>query len=818
VNLASRDEFTVLKRLVALKKYDPDLKVYIALGGWAFNDPGPTQTTFSDIARDENAQKKFFKSLVSFMSTWDLDGVDLDWEYPGPHYIVDRGGRKEDFENFPKFMRNLKAALKNAGGGRDGLTITLPASYWYLQHFDIKSLEKHVDWFNMMSYDIHGSWDRFNRWTGHFLNSHTNLTEIKDALDLLWRNDIPPAKVVMGMAFYGRAFTATTSDCLTPGCLFESAGYMGTCSRENGILMNSEIAEMMEEKGLEPTLYKDAAVKALSWDDQWVTYDDGDTFKLKLDFVAEQCLGGVMVWAVSHDTANGNFTRELGKHTNRQGQSLSHNIGNDTDYHEVKKYIDQCKWTNCGETCPTGYSAVERDDKWRNKKGELMLDGNGCDGGLVHTLCCPSGALPSCGWYSHKNGKCDSTCPDNYIEIGSTHDGCKKNYQAACCTIDSKSMDLWNTCEWAGNPPDHCGDVCPPLKKWPMHSSPQGSGGVKCNGDGARNWCCDRTYDKRKWGDCSLEKFWGIFVQDASNPDYCAAACPSNQYRINLEKTGVCDGVPGAAAYCCNNDYYTIVTEEDADVTELKKGLRDFVESPFCPAGWDDPLSSSLSRRGVSKNTEAEEFVYYFAYGLGAVYTTWDVAKAINYVNQALEGYYDNLKFPGIKDFVEEFYPNFYRLEPEVIARDIACDLDRWNDLASESPVLSCPVDTCALNPDYCDEELADPDEACFETSVDESSRDLVERARVRPVSGRSRWYCIRLRRAGRNINIRSSQYSSNGDWLEGDGPRTRGVVLRNSGDCTDASVEIVFVPVTGFEFTYRGRTYRIATHSEFSF
>lgn len=69
-----------------------------------------------------------------------------------------------------------------------------------------------------MSYDLHGVWDIPNKWVGPYLNAHTNLTEIKDALDLLWRNNIPYDKVNMGLAFYGRGFTAADPKCLTPGC------------------------------------------------------------------------------------------------------------------------------------------------------------------------------------------------------------------------------------------------------------------------------------------------------------------------------------------------------------------------------------------------------------------------------------------------------------------------------------------------------------------------------------------------------------------------------------------------------------------------
>lgn len=85
------------------------------------------------------------------------------------------------------------------------LLVTLPSSYWYLQHFDIVKIAKTIDWFNMMSYDLHGTWDSTNKWIGPIVQAHTNLTEIDLALSLLWRNDIDPSQVVLGLGFYGRS-------------------------------------------------------------------------------------------------------------------------------------------------------------------------------------------------------------------------------------------------------------------------------------------------------------------------------------------------------------------------------------------------------------------------------------------------------------------------------------------------------------------------------------------------------------------------------------------------------------------------------------
>lgn len=103
------------------------------------------------ISREAN-QRVFIKSLISFLNTYGFDGVDIDWRYPG---AVERGGNPEDVSNFVIFVRNLQMALRN-NGLRQGLSVTIPAVYSYLQHYDLHGLANYVDWFNVMAFDLHG--------------------------------------------------------------------------------------------------------------------------------------------------------------------------------------------------------------------------------------------------------------------------------------------------------------------------------------------------------------------------------------------------------------------------------------------------------------------------------------------------------------------------------------------------------------------------------------------------------------------------------------------------------------------------------------
>ncbi|KAI4678875.1 hypothetical protein J4E81_010603 [Alternaria sp. BMP 2799] len=299
-------------RVAGLKEKQPDLKVWIAVGGWAMNDPGPYRTAFSDMAASEAKQDKFFDSLLTFMRRYNLDGVDLDWEYP---VAEDRGGIPADFDNYVNLLRRLRERL-NSSGKSYGISLTLPASYWYLRGFNLQGMEPYLDWFNMMTYDIHGVWDASIDSLGPIAQAHTNLTEIKMGLELLWRNNINPARVVLGLGFYGRSFTMKDPGCMAAGCEFSEGANGGACTGTPGVLSAAEINEVIAN-GASVTHDEAAAVKIVTWDsNQWVSFDDTQTLRSKIDFAHEHCLGGTMVWAIDLD--DGTLTEALGENIARR--------------------------------------------------------------------------------------------------------------------------------------------------------------------------------------------------------------------------------------------------------------------------------------------------------------------------------------------------------------------------------------------------------------------------------------------------------------------------------------------------------------------
>ena len=188
--ITTMDELTgqyLFQEVAQLKDIKKDLKVWISIGGWTFSDNGTaTQPVFGNIARTQANREKFAKKLLRFLDFWGFDGVDLDWEYPG---APDRGGQDDDTENYVLLMKTIRSVF-NTSNRKLGITFTAPSSYWYLRWFDLPGLSKYVDWINVMTYDLHGTWDSSNP-IGNVVQGHTNLTEIENALELFWYDSLP---------------------------------------------------------------------------------------------------------------------------------------------------------------------------------------------------------------------------------------------------------------------------------------------------------------------------------------------------------------------------------------------------------------------------------------------------------------------------------------------------------------------------------------------------------------------------------------------------------------------------------------------------
>jgi chitinase len=89
--------------LTALCKANPQLQILISVGGGGIGSAG-----FSDMAITPEGRRRFIDSAVAAVEKYGLDGVDIDWEYPGYTHVKTTTVRREDRETYTLLLKELR--------------------------------------------------------------------------------------------------------------------------------------------------------------------------------------------------------------------------------------------------------------------------------------------------------------------------------------------------------------------------------------------------------------------------------------------------------------------------------------------------------------------------------------------------------------------------------------------------------------------------------------------------------------------------------------------------------------------------------------
>ena len=284
-----------LAQLQALKAKNPKLKILLSVGGWGADG-------FSDAALTDESRATFADSGVELVKRYALDGIDLDWEYPGQPGpgIKFRAEDKQNFTLMLEALRERLDALSDERGreGDDRYLLTIAsADREYFDHTEMHVLHVHLDFINVMCYDFFNS---LTPVTGHHAGlyksagaaANTRWTEasIKQHLAA----GIPPDKLVVGVAFYGRSFIAgdAASPLNTPYQKYVDAPSF------------RDLRDRYIDKDGYERRWDDEAKAPYLWNPQkraLITYDDEQSLREKVKFIKRLKLGGAMYWEHAHD-------------------------------------------------------------------------------------------------------------------------------------------------------------------------------------------------------------------------------------------------------------------------------------------------------------------------------------------------------------------------------------------------------------------------------------------------------------------------------------------------------------------------------------
>ncbi|MFT6795615.1 MAG: chitinase [Maribacter sp.] len=301
-----------LEALVKQKNRNPGLKVMIACGGWGADG-------FSDMALTEEGRSKFIASASEFIVKYKLDGIDMDWEYPG---ISGAGtmARDVDTKNFTALMKGLREMLDTLDAPK---VLTFASAGWkrYYDFIELNEVMKYANFTNVMTYDLVSG---VSEYTGHHTalgavsigeiqgtpfhkhldslyqngrNSDSDPRSTQKIVDFLIKESVDPKQIVIGSAFYGRVWKGVVPE---NNGLYQRSGGMHI-----GWLAYNQIRKSYEGDSNFKRYWDETAEAPYMYnalDSLMVSYDDTVSVARKTKYAMEKGLGGIMFWELGNDT------------------------------------------------------------------------------------------------------------------------------------------------------------------------------------------------------------------------------------------------------------------------------------------------------------------------------------------------------------------------------------------------------------------------------------------------------------------------------------------------------------------------------------
>ena len=293
-------------------------KIMASIGGWTMCKH------FAQTAADPEKRERFIEDCKKIINMG-FDGIDLDWEYPGHRGMNILDFSDADYANFTLFVKEIREAI----GPDKLLTSCFSCDVKKLEKFDWLEINKNLDYFNIMSFDMYGGWSDN---TGH--NSQLYGRADEHSWDRTFKYltetvGLNTDKINMGMAFYGRSV-------VTDGSASLGAPTVKTLQNfyvDGPLEMAHDFINFNKWEG---TPYYDYLKKhTTDWTEHWddvakvpyktknnyfISYDNEQSIGDKAQYVMDHNAAGVIIWNAYGDI---DFSNALKVNENEKIQKYS---------------------------------------------------------------------------------------------------------------------------------------------------------------------------------------------------------------------------------------------------------------------------------------------------------------------------------------------------------------------------------------------------------------------------------------------------------------------------------------------------------------
>ncbi|XP_067324124.1 chitinase-3-like protein 1 [Anolis sagrei] len=288
-----------------LKVKNPTLKTLLSVGGYSTGSK-----PFRDVTRSPATRSDFVLSVVQFLRNHGFDGLDLNWQYP-----EERNKRR-----FADLVQDFFHTFKSEAGDNarmEKLILSVAVSAVTTdEHYDIGEIKRFADFINLMTYEFHGYWnDGSHKYTGHTSPLHRGrndrqfelLYNVDSAVQYLKSLGVQDEKIIMGVPTEGQSFTLSSRNTRV-GAGASGPGTPGAFTNISGSLAYYEIC--IFNQGAKKEWITEQKVPYSYKGNQWVGYEDTRSVKAKVQYMKNNHLGGIMIWALDLDDFSGSFCNE----------------------------------------------------------------------------------------------------------------------------------------------------------------------------------------------------------------------------------------------------------------------------------------------------------------------------------------------------------------------------------------------------------------------------------------------------------------------------------------------------------------------------
>lgn len=275
------------ERIAALKNDHPELKICLSFTHGVSNPDNKQGGSFSAMCKSQAGRAAFAEDCLAFLKQYHLDGVDLDWEFPGLSWSGAACDPSCDTDNYVLLVKQLRETLGDAYtisyAGYCSDKVAVADGYRYV---DIKAMDPYVDYVNIMAYDLDEA--------PHHHSALNDMRAYKDcnrAVQAYLNAGVDPGKLVLGIPFYGRHSWSTSPTTVSYRKILEMDRRQ---YRRN----------QWDEKASCPFV-------ATMGGTFFCGYDNPRSIALKGEWIRRQGMRGLMYWEYDQDDDKGTLRRAV---------------------------------------------------------------------------------------------------------------------------------------------------------------------------------------------------------------------------------------------------------------------------------------------------------------------------------------------------------------------------------------------------------------------------------------------------------------------------------------------------------------------------